>query len=47
LEASPDFDDLVLLGDCDRAGRKRGAQVPDVDEALEHLRDLSGEEDAA
>jgi hypothetical protein len=47
LEASEDYDDLVLLADCDRAGRQRGAQVPDVEEALEHLRDLSGEEEAA
>jgi hypothetical protein len=42
LEASDDFDDLVLLADCDRAGRKLGVPVPDVDEALEHLRELSG-----
>jgi hypothetical protein len=42
LEASDDFDDLVLLCDCDRAGRQRGVRVPDVDEALEHLRALSG-----
>ncbi|MEX0977247.1 MAG: HD domain-containing protein, partial [Pirellulales bacterium] len=47
LEESEDFDDLVLLGDCDRAGRKQGVQVPDVAEALEHLRDLSGSNEAA
>ena len=47
LEDSADFDDLVLLSDCDRAGRKQGVQVPDVTEALEHLRDLSGSDEAA
>ncbi len=41
LEAHEDFDDLMLLCECDRGGRQRGAQVPDVEEALEHLRELS------
>jgi len=41
LEESPDFDELVLLSRCDRAGRVRGAQVSDVDDALDHLRDLA------
>jgi hypothetical protein len=41
LEASADFDDLMLLCDCDRRGREKGVQVPDVDEALAHLRDLA------
>jgi HD domain len=42
LEESADFDELELLADCDRAGRRQGVQVPDVDEALERIRDLSG-----
>ena len=41
LEESPDYDELVLLSRCDRAGRVRGAQVPDVEEALEYIRELA------
>ena len=41
LEAHEDFDDLMLLCDCDRRGRVRGAQVADVEEALDHLRELA------
>ncbi|MEX0675781.1 MAG: HD domain-containing protein [Pirellulales bacterium] len=41
LEGAADFDDLVLLCDCDRAGRRQGVQVPDVEDALAHLRELS------
>ncbi len=41
LAATPDFDDLVVLGRCDRAGRVRGAQPPDLDDALHDLRELS------
>jgi HD superfamily phosphohydrolase YqeK len=47
LEAADDFDDLMLLYDCDRLGRQRGVQVPDVDEALEHLRQLAHANGAA
>src|SRR5262249_54117464 len=41
LEESPDFDELVLLSRCDRAGRVPGAQVSDLDDALDQLRELS------
>ncbi len=41
LTASPDFDDLMLLTDLDRQGRQRGVEVPDLEEALEDLRELS------
>lgn len=41
LEASPDFDDLMLLDQCDRQGRVRGAAVPEIEEAIAHLRELS------
>src|SRR5690606_6423530 len=41
LEAHEDFDDLMLLCECDRNGRQRGVEVPDVEDALEHLRELS------
>jgi hypothetical protein len=41
LEASEDFEDLMLLADCDRRGRVQGAQVADVEDAIAHLRELS------
>ncbi len=41
LAASEDFDELRLLARCDQAGRVQGVAVPDVDEALQYLRDLA------
>ncbi len=41
LTESEDFNDLELLVECDRNGRTRGAEVPDVEEALEYLRELA------
>jgi predicted HD phosphohydrolase len=41
LEDSPDYEELVLLSRCDRNGRVRGAQVPDVEEALDYVRELA------
>jgi hypothetical protein len=41
LGQSEHFDDLVLLGQCDRAGRQPGVEAPDLDEALDYLRELS------
>lgn len=43
LEASPDFDDLMLLRDLDDAGRVPGAVVGTVDEALDYLKELARE----
>jgi predicted nucleotidyltransferase len=40
LEASPDFDDLMLLRQCDDNGRVPGATVGTVDEALDYLKEL-------
>jgi predicted nucleotidyltransferase len=40
LEASEDFEDLLLLRECDHAGRVPGATVCTVDEALDYLREL-------
>jgi predicted HD phosphohydrolase len=40
LEASPDFDDLMLLRQCDDAGRVSGAKVATLDEALDYLKEL-------
>ncbi|MCA9264284.1 MAG: HD domain-containing protein [Planctomycetales bacterium] len=41
LAASESYDELLLLGECDRLGRRQGIEVPEVDEALDYLRDLS------
>jgi len=43
LQASPDFEDLMLLEDCDTKGRVPGAVVGTVDEALEYLRQTERE----
>jgi hypothetical protein len=41
LEASENYEELMLLCDCDRNGRQRGVEVPELEEALEHLRSLA------
>jgi hypothetical protein len=41
LQASADFEELMLLADCDDAGRAVGMAVPDVPEALDYLRRLA------
>jgi HD domain len=41
LQASEDFDELMLLARCDRLGRQVGAAVGDVQDALKYLRDLA------
>ena len=41
LEQSEDFEELKLLAQCDRRGRRRGVVAPSLDEALDYLRDLS------
>jgi len=40
LEASPDFEDLMLLEQLDREGRVSGAHVGTVDDALDYLKEL-------
>lgn len=40
LEEADDFEDVLLLADCDRRAHVRGAVVPDLDEALAYLREL-------
>jgi hypothetical protein len=40
LQASPDFDDLMLLRQLDDEGRVPGAVVGTVDEALDYLKEL-------
>jgi predicted HD phosphohydrolase len=41
LRESEDYDELVLLCECDVAGRTPGVQVPDLDEALDEIRELA------
>ena len=41
LEENENFDELMLLCDCDRDGRERGVMVCDVEDALDHLRSLA------
>ena len=43
LEASENFDELMLLADCDRHGRVVGMDVPDVYDALDYIRALNEE----
>ena len=40
LRESEFYDDLALLGRCDRGGRKAGVVAPELDEALQYLRDI-------
>jgi predicted HD phosphohydrolase len=40
LQQSEYFDELVLLGECDRAGRQVGVVAPELNEALDYLREL-------
>lgn len=40
LRESEDYEELLLLSRCDRAGRQPGAPAPEVDEALDYLRQL-------
>jgi hypothetical protein len=40
LKENENYDELVLLARCDRDGRQPGATAPDLDEALDYLRDL-------
>jgi len=40
LVESEHFEDLLLLGECDRAGREPGVDVPELDDALDEIRNL-------
>ena len=41
LRESENFEELMLLAKCDRAGRQPGAEAPELEEAIEYLRDLA------
>jgi hypothetical protein len=40
ISASEDYEALMLLVDCDRQGRLPGAEVPELEEVFDYLRDL-------
>ncbi len=41
LKQHDSFDELMLLSQCDLEGRRQGVEVPEVEEALQYVRDLS------
>jgi predicted HD phosphohydrolase len=41
LQESEYFEDLMLLGECDRVGRVPGAAAPELEEALDYLREIA------
>jgi hypothetical protein len=41
LEASDDYEQLKTLARCDRDGRQRGAEAPELLAAIEYLRELA------
>jgi predicted HD phosphohydrolase len=41
LEAHENYEELMLLADCDRLGRAVGAVVPDIRETIRYLRELA------
>lgn len=40
LRQSADYDELLLLARCDRDGRQPGVEAPELEEALDYIRDL-------
>ena len=40
IRQSEDYEELLLLSRCDRNGREPGVDVPDLDEALNYIRNL-------
>lgn len=41
LKKSESYEELVLLARCDRAGRQAGVSAPELEEALDYLRELA------
>ena len=41
LKESESYEELVLLARCDRDGRQVGVQAPELDEALDYIRELA------
>ena len=43
LRGNDSYDELVLLGECDRGGRVPGVQVTELDDALDYLRNIGNQ----
>src|SRR5262249_52370709 len=43
LRESEHYEDLMLLEKCDSEGRRSGVEAPELDEALDYLRDLDAQ----
>ena len=41
LQQNESYEELLMLARCDRLGRQRGVETPDLDEALDYLRELA------
>ena len=41
LQENESYEELLLLARCDRRGRQSGVETPELEEALEYIRDLS------
>jgi hypothetical protein len=41
LQQSENYEDLITLARCDRAGRQAGVEAPELDEALDYIRNLA------
>ncbi|MEX0716308.1 MAG: HD domain-containing protein [Planctomycetaceae bacterium] len=41
LQHSENFEELLLLAECDEGGREPGVQVPEVEECLDYVRELA------
>lgn len=41
LQENESFDELVILAECDRDGRIAGVEAPELEEAIDYLRELS------
>jgi predicted HD phosphohydrolase len=41
LRENESYEELLLLARCDRQGRQQGVEAPDVEEALDYLRELA------
>ena len=40
LQANPSFEELLILSECDEAGRVPGVEAPELEEALDYIREL-------
>ena len=41
LQQDESYHELVLLGECDRAGRVAGVETTELEDALDYIREIS------